>query len=99
MARPSITPEEQYLISSAKTAGESGLLFDLAYLLPSVLLAGFGVDSDAIGVVLVAFAILVGFKVFERCHSRKWDPVWKSVLQKYEEAVESDGSEGVLSSE
>ncbi|HYW81457.1 MAG TPA: hypothetical protein VE890_17865 [Thermoguttaceae bacterium] len=88
MSKPDFTPEEQYLISSAKTAAGAGLLFDLAYLLPSVLLAGFGVYTDEIGVVVVAFAVLVGFKVFERSHARKWDPVWKRIFQKYDEAIE-----------
>jgi len=90
MAKPEFTPEEQYLISSAKTAGTSGLLFDLAYLLPSTLLAGFGLYTDEIGIVVVAFAILVGFKVVERCYARKWDPVWKRIFQKYEEAVDRE---------
>ena len=90
MPRPAFTREEEYLISYARThSWSSAIMFDLAYLLPSLALIVFGLHSNEFAAIFVAFGLIASFKVWEWTYQRKILPCWKTIIEKYEETLAS----------
>ena len=59
------------------------------YVSGSILLAGCGAYYDSVGVMIVAFIVLVGFRIYEEHYQKRWVPLWRSVIQKYETVLEA----------
>jgi len=87
MSKPVFTPEEQFYIHHIKTQDGPDIGFDLAYLLPALAFLVFGICTQNTLACVIAFAGIVFFKLWEWRQRAKWNPVLRSILQKYEEAV------------
>lgn len=89
MSRPEFTRDEQYLInyvlSPIASRGESHAAW--WQLIGASGLFGFGIYSEIPVMLYAGFVALVAFKIHEMIHGRKWGAIWRSVLQKYEEAL------------
>ena len=89
MPLPEFTNDEQYLISFAKStrAREQTNTYMWGYLVGGVALAGFGVFHDNVPMMLGAFAVVCGCRVYEELTQTKWTPVWREIIKKYEDAA------------
>ncbi len=95
MARPDFTPIEQYYVHAVlKQQGDSQkLIAELGYLIPSGAIICLGVYSDEPVAFLVAFTVILIFRLWDVSQHVKAFPVCKSIFQKYESALAelSDG--------
>jgi hypothetical protein len=91
MPNPDFTPQEKYVISYLKSpaAIRSSASFMWGYVIGSILLAGCGVYFDSVFVLIVAFIVLIGFRIYEEQYQKGWLPVWCSIVRKYETALEA----------
>ena len=87
MTKPHFSDEEQYCINWAKTGQGFNIAFDLGYLIPSFVLAGCGIYWSEPFPLFAALGVIAVFKVWEWSYQYKWAPVWKSIIEKYEDAV------------
>jgi hypothetical protein len=88
MPLPNFTADEKYLINYMKSRAvryASGYMF--GYVAGGLLLCGFAVYYDSIALMVSAFLVVCGFRLYEEWYQHKYMPVWRSVLQKYESAV------------
>ncbi len=89
MPLPEFTHEEQYLISYVKSPDLSkhynGYMW--GYLIGCSVLAGFAAYQQHFGMVLAAFAILCGFRIYEDRYGSRWNPIWRTLIEKYEAAI------------
>ena len=53
-------------------------------------LAGFGAFHSSVPMILTAFAVVVGFRIYEEMYHSKWVPLWRSIIVKYEAAAIGD---------
>jgi hypothetical protein len=90
MAMPQFTDEELYLINfiRAEKAQQSNS-YMMAYLVSGLVLAGFGAYTGSIAMMMSAFLVVCGFRVYEERSEAKWVPVWRSIILKYEDAISS----------
>ena len=95
MSRPQFTDDEEYLIRAglAPTVYAQSNAFMWGYVLSGVALAGFATYSQSFPLLLSAFAVVCGFRLYEERYHAKWAPLWRSILGKYEAALrETDQS-------
>jgi hypothetical protein len=95
MPRPQFTADEEYLIQSARSpmAGSDGGAFMWGYVGGGLGLAAFAVYSGSVVLLGSAFLVVCGFRIYEERHQKQWTPLWRSIINKYEWAVE-DGPSG-----
>lgn len=88
MPIPDFTDEERYLIDGLKSQGAAGASQYMAgYLIGAAVLAGFAFYSASLPMMAVAFLLVVGFRIYEELNQRRWTPIWRSIIEKYEEAL------------
>lgn len=87
---PEFTPEEQYLIQYLRSPGTSKSLFSqmIAYIAGAITLAAFGIYHSDVAIISAAVVLLVGLRIYEGVIQSKWLPVWRSLISKFESALE-----------
>ncbi|HRX80484.1 MAG: hypothetical protein H6821_03725 [Planctomycetaceae bacterium] len=101
MPLPDFTHDERYLVESAKSprAAYASSSYMYGYVLPASFFAGIAAYQGSVPMLLTAFVVVCGFRIYEERHQARWLPVWRSVIDKYEAAVlEAQGSSGCDSS-
>ncbi len=88
MPLPEFTFDEQYLINSLKSpkATKNPSTYMWSYLVPCAVLAGVAAYNDNISVMLIAFVVLCGFRIYEENYQNRWLPLWHSIIKKFEDA-------------
>jgi hypothetical protein len=86
MPLPKFTDDEQYLITGVKSPKASGAWnsYMWGYLLGCAIIAGFGAYYSSIPMMLTAFVVVCGFRIYEDSAQAKWETVWRSIIAKYE---------------
>jgi hypothetical protein len=89
MPRPEFTNDEQYLLSFVQTTHSvhQNNPFMWSYLLSGLLLAGFAAYNESTLMLLSAFLVVCGFRVYEEQSQARWIPIWRSIIEKYENAT------------
>lgn len=89
MPRPDFTPDEQYLVNYAKspTARRNAGAFTWGYVMGGIALGCCGAYYKSVELMVVAFALVIGFRIYEERYQRRWDPVFRSLIAKYEAAL------------
>ncbi len=88
MPIPDFTDNEKYLINHLKSSmATTWNSYMWGYLIGGALVAGYAAYHRDINMMLVAVLIICGFRVYEEYHQRRWTPVWRSILEKYEQAA------------
>ena len=89
MPRPHFTDDEEYLIRLvlSPTAKLQSNAFLWGYLLGGAALAGLATFTGNFALLLSAFAVVCGFRLYEERYQAKWAPLWPSILGKYEAEV------------
>jgi len=90
MPLPNFTDDEQYLINCAKSTKVNGQSYMWGYLVAGAALVGFGAYHDSVPMMLCAFAVVCGFRIYEEIFQSKWLPLWRSIIAKYEAAARGD---------
>ena len=96
MPLPNFTDTELYLINFTKSPSSTGQSsYMWGYLIGGAVLMGFGAYHDSVPMMLTAFIVVLGFRIYEEIYQSKWLPVWRSIIEKSEAAAigESDGDE------
>jgi hypothetical protein len=83
---PTFSAEEQYLVSVMRGDVKDTSAFMWTYLLTGALIAGFAAYYENIWMMLSAFVVLCGVRIYEERWQLKWRPVTRSVILKYEAA-------------
>lgn len=91
MPAPQFTREEEYCISALRGDIPESAAFMWSYILPGLVLAGFAAYYDSVLMVLSAFVVVCGFRIYEESFAAKWKPLYRSVILKCEEAVNAGG--------
>ena len=88
MPVPNFTADEKYVINFVKSSA-AGFVngYMLGYIAGGLLLCGFAIYYDSIPLMVSAFLVVCGFRLYEEWYQCKFTPVWRSVLQKYETAL------------
>ncbi len=89
MPRPDFTNEERYLIESIKSRDSASVLNSNAwsYVICSALIAGSAAYYGDIAMMTIAFVIICGYRFYEWKQQQKWDPIWRSIIEKFESAT------------
>jgi hypothetical protein len=87
MAMPQFTDEERYLINYVRAEKTASNSYMFTYLVSGLVLAGFGAYTGSTTMMMSAFLVVCGFRVYEEMHGSKWTPVWRSIILKYEQAI------------
>lgn len=95
MPLPDFTDDERYLIDCVKSPNASGgsSSYMWGYLIGGSVIAGFAAYHDNIPMMLVAFVMVCGFRIYEERFQNKWTPLWRSIISKYESAASGTDSE------
>ena len=56
------------------------------YVVAGSVLAAFGAYQSSIPMLLSAFVVAIGFRIYEELFQSKWLPIWRSIIAKYEAA-------------
>ncbi len=93
MPIPEFTPDEQLLINSVKSPKNMASLnsYMLAYILSGIILGAFGVYYESVPMMGATIVVLCGIRIYEEWWTSKWMPLWRSVIDKYEDAVAANG--------
>ena len=94
MAYPDFSPDEQYLLSYAKSAEGSRTLnpYMWSYLIGGSALFGFSAYNLSIAFMVIAFGLVVGFRLYEERYYFRWTPIWRSIIAKFEAALEENST-------
>lgn len=98
MSRPSFSPDEQYLVDFLKspTASDAANVYMWSYVVGGAALACCAAYHNSVDLLVVAFIVVIGFRLYEERHQRRYIPVWRAVIEKYEAAIEeTDMSQSV----
>jgi hypothetical protein len=87
MARPQFTAEEEYLINAVLSDKGAPDPLMWSYIVSGLGLAGFAAYHESIPMLLSAFVVVCGFRLFEARAHRGLTVQWRSLLEKYETAV------------
>ena len=92
MPLPDFTDDERYLINCAKSTAANAQTnsYMWGYLVGGAVLAGFGAYQSSVPMMLAAFVIVCGFRIYEELFQSKWLPLWRSIIAKYEAAALGD---------
>lgn len=86
MPMPTFTGEEQYVISVMRGDVKDTGAFMWTYLLSAGAIAAFAAYYENIWMMLSAFIVLCGVRIYEEWWGLKWRPVSRSIIVKYEAA-------------
>lgn len=94
MARPQFTDDELYVIkyTQSATAATTANSYMWGYVLGGAALAAFAAYYQSVPMLLSAFVVVCGFRLYEDRLQLRWVPVWQSILHKYEAALEASDS-------
>jgi len=86
MPLPDFTDDERYLINYVKSpnASDGAISYVWGYLLGGAALSGFGAYYGSIPMMLTAFVVICGFRIYEERFQTKWTPLWRSIIVKFE---------------
>jgi len=86
---PKFTTDEEFLIKFVKspTAGMQSNSYMWSYILGGMALAGFAAYYENVWMLLSAFIVVCGFRIYEEWYQRRWLPLWGSIINKYEAAL------------
>ena len=92
MPLPDFTDDERYLINCAKSTAANAQTnsYMWGYVIAGSVLAGFGAYQSSIPMLLSAFAVVIGFRIYEELFQSKWLPLWRSIIAKCEAAALGD---------
>ena len=87
MPLPKFTDNENYLINSVKSPIARGPnTYMLTYVVFGACIAGFAAYYGSIAMMVTAFVVVCGFRIYEEWYQKKWEPLWCSIIDKYEAA-------------
>lgn len=89
MPRPALTPEETALLLRLRQPS-SLPMFELAYLVPSGLLVGFGFLRGEPAAFAAAFAVIATFTLWSLRTQSAGLALLRGILQKYETALDQE---------
>lgn len=81
------------MISAVKALESTTLwlnTFMWGYLFGGALLAGFGAYHEHVPMMLTALAVVCGIRIYEEWLHQKGMPLWRSIISKYEAALDGD---------
>ncbi|TWT72648.1 hypothetical protein [Crateriforma conspicua] len=89
MPLPDFNADEQYLINCIKSpnASANSGSYMWGYIIGGALVAGFAAYYENILMMLGAFVIVCGFRIYEERFQSRWMPHWRSIIEKYESAA------------
>ncbi len=92
MPLPDFTDDEQYLIKCVKSPNATGRSSSSmwSYLISGAVVAGFGAYHSSIPMMITAFVVVCGFRIYEERFQNKWLPHWRSIILKYEAAARGE---------
>lgn len=94
MSKPNFTSEELYLINGIKAKDTGASSFYMwHYLIGGFVMAMLGIAQDNGLLILCALALVAGYRIYEERHYRKYIPAWRSIIDKYETAIDSTNTE------
>ena len=96
---PHFTDDEQFLIKYIKSpsAVRASDSYMWGYLIGGAIVAGFAAYHNNISMMVVAFATVCAFRIYEELFQRKYIPLWRSIIDKYEAGEESKLCDGARS--
>ncbi len=62
------------------------------------LIAGFAAYCENVLMMLAAFVIVCGFRLYEERFQSRWLPLWQSIIEKYENAIHVVDNSGATDS-
>ena len=86
---PDFTDDERYLIGSVKSEKAWTNSYMWTYLFCSLVVAGIAAYFENTPLMLAAFLVLCGFRIYEEKQQFKWLPQWRSIIRKFENAIQS----------
>jgi hypothetical protein len=89
MSLPQFTPEEQFVVSILKSTLPVSRFNALmwGYLVSGSILGGVAMYYSNIHVMAISLILIVGFRLYEEWYQSRWQPVYRSVVMKYESAL------------
>ena len=92
MPLPEFTPDEAYLINCIKSSRGARFAnpYMWSYLIGGAIIAGFAATYDSFPMLLSAFVVVIGFRVYEERFQAKWLPQWQAIIAKYEVAADAN---------
>ena len=93
MTRPEFTADEEFIIAytkSPRAVGDS-IAYLCGYIIGGAIVAGVAAYYDSVLMMLAAFIIVCGFRVYEEWFQYRWFPCWRSIIGKYEAAINLKG--------
>ena len=92
MPKPDFTDDEQYLINSVKStqAYRHSNSYMWGYMAGAIAFFGVSTYHGNIPLMIIAFAILCGFRIYEEWLQAKWQPLWCTIIAKYEASAISE---------
>jgi hypothetical protein len=94
MARPDFTRTEEILVSRILEPDASSAMFEAAYLVPAAVLVAIGFIYDALPAFAAAFAVILAFRIWHVVSDRRYLPVLREIIRKYERACDGASGEG-----
>jgi len=91
MSKPEFTVDEQFLVNSVKSveAASSSGNYMWGYVSGAILLVGCGIYFENLYVMAIAFVVMIGFRINEERMYARWQPLWRSIIMKYEAALKT----------
>ncbi|MEM1071157.1 MAG: hypothetical protein AAGI63_19785 [Planctomycetota bacterium] len=88
MPLPDFNADEQYLINCIKSPNASANSGSSmwGYIVGSALVAGVAAYHENTLIMLAAFLIVCGSRIYEERFQSRWMPHWRSIIEKYESA-------------
>ena len=101
MPLPDFTSDEQYLINCLKSpkASANPNSYMWGYIIGASLFAALAAYHENVLMMLVAFVLVCGFRVYEERLQSAWTPHWKSIIEKYEAAATLGGNPNASTAE
>jgi hypothetical protein len=92
MPKPTFTPKELYLINSLKSNENSSNYYMWNYLTVGFIMAALGAQQGNYVLMWCALAIIAGYRIYEERHQKKYEHVWRSIIDKYESALSTEST-------
>ena len=91
MPLPEFTPDEEHAIAYVKSATYAEQTWHMwSYIFGGITLCGFGAYHDDVPMMVVAIVIVCGFRIYEERQQSRFLPIWRSIIDKYERADNSN---------
>lgn len=91
---PKFTDDEQYLVNSLRSPeADKPNNFMWGYLGVGLLFAGFAAYHENPWMMLCAFGLVCCCRVYEDRFQSKWNPLFRSIILKYEQAIREAGGD------